>query len=85
MDVIDPGWLSLLPPLAAILLALITREVVVSLFAGIWLGSLFLAQWNPLSATLMSVDRFVFDALPSAGRKPHSPGAAGVSSNSTCA
>ncbi len=63
MDIIDPGWLSLLPPLAAILLALITREVVVSLFAGIWLGSLFLANWNPVSATLMSVDRFVFDAL----------------------
>lgn len=63
MDVIDPGWLSLLPPLAAILLALITREVVVSLFAGIWLGALFLAQWNPLAATLMSVDRFIFDAL----------------------
>ncbi|MGK7311387.1 MAG: Na+/H+ antiporter NhaC family protein [Candidatus Longimicrobiales bacterium M2_2A_002] len=63
MDVIDPGWLSLLPPLAAILLALITREVVVSLFAGIWLGALFIADWNPLTATLMSVDEFALQAL----------------------
>lgn len=67
--VIDPGWLSLLPPLAAILLALITREVVISLFAGIWLGALFLTQWNPLAATLMSVDRFALQAL--AGNPDH--------------
>jgi Na+/H+ antiporter NhaC len=59
--VVDPGWLSLLPPLAAIVLALI------SLFAGIWLGALFLADWNPLGATLMSVDRFALDALAESG------------------
>jgi Na+/H+ antiporter NhaC len=63
MDVVDPGWLSLLPPLAAILLALLTREVVISLFAGIWLGALFLVDWNPLAATLTSVDRFAFESL----------------------
>ncbi|MFO7893312.1 MAG: Na+/H+ antiporter NhaC family protein [Longimicrobiales bacterium] len=69
MDVIDPGWLSLLPPLAAILLALITREVVISLFTGIWLGALFIADWNPLTATLMSVDEFALQAL--AGNPDH--------------
>jgi Na+/H+ antiporter NhaC len=67
--VIDPGWLSLLPPLAAIILALITREVVISLFAGIWLGALFLVDWNPLAATLMSVDEFALQAL--AGSSDH--------------
>ena len=67
--VVDPGWLSLLPPLAAILLALITREVVISLFAGIWLGALFMADWNPLAATLMSVDEFALQAL--AGSADH--------------
>ncbi len=67
--VVDPGWLSLLPPLAAIALALITREVVISLFAGIWLGALFLADWNPLTATLMSVDEFALQAL--AGNPDH--------------
>ena len=60
---IEPGWLSLLPPLAAIALALIFREVVISLFAGVWLGALFLSGYNPVTATLTSVDRFVIEAL----------------------
>ena len=34
-----PAWLSLVPPLIAILLALIFKEVVVSLFVGIWAGA----------------------------------------------
>jgi Na+/H+ antiporter NhaC len=60
---VDPGWLSLLPPLVAIVLALIFREVVLSLFAGIWFGALLLTSYNPLSASLMTVDRFVLGAL----------------------
>ena len=61
--VIDPGWLSLLPPLAAIVMALLFREVVISLFVGVWLGALFLADWNPVTATLRSVDTFAVEAL----------------------
>lgn len=34
-----PLWLSVLPPLIAIVLALIFKEVVVSLFVGIWVGA----------------------------------------------
>ncbi|RIJ37896.1 Na+/H+ antiporter NhaC family protein [Pontibacter oryzae] len=33
-----PMWLSILPPLIAIVLALIFREVLLALFAGIWVG-----------------------------------------------
>jgi Na+/H+ antiporter NhaC len=54
-----PAWLSLVPPLLAIAFALVFREVVISLFAGIWLGALFLAGLNPLTATLGALDRFV--------------------------
>jgi Na+/H+ antiporter NhaC len=61
--VVDPGWLSLLPPLAAIAMALLFREVVISLFVGVWLGALFLAGWNPIEATLTSVDTFAVEAL----------------------
>lgn len=61
--IIEPGWLSLLPPLAAIALALIFREVVISLFAGIWLGALFLARFNPVEGTLSVIDRFVIEAI----------------------
>ncbi|MFQ5678284.1 MAG: Na+/H+ antiporter NhaC family protein [Gemmatimonadota bacterium] len=60
---IYPGWISLLPPLLAIALALLFREVVVSLFLGVWLGALFLAGLNPLSATWRTMDRFAVPAL----------------------
>ncbi len=58
-----PGWLSLIPPLLAIALALIFREVVVSLFAGIWLGALMLAGFNPITGTMAALDSFVLRAL----------------------
>ncbi len=34
-----PLWLSILPPLIAILLALVFKEVIISLFVGIWSGA----------------------------------------------
>lgn len=44
------GWLSVLPPVAAIVLAIATRRVLFSLLAGIFVGSLVLCQWNPIAA-----------------------------------
>ncbi|MBQ2695764.1 MAG: Na+/H+ antiporter NhaC family protein [Clostridia bacterium] len=41
---------ALLPPLIAIALALITKEVYSSLFIGILLGGLFVSNWNPIGA-----------------------------------
>ena len=61
-QLLDPGWLSLVPPLVAIGLALITREVVLSLFAGVWMGALVLAGFNPLVGTAGSLD-FLVEAL----------------------
>lgn len=40
----EPSWTSLLPPLIAIVLAVGTRQVYVSLAAGIWLGSALLTH-----------------------------------------
>ncbi|HEX6132551.1 MAG TPA: Na+/H+ antiporter NhaC family protein [Longimicrobiales bacterium] len=59
---VEPGWLTLLPPLIAIVFALIFREVVVSLFIGIWLGALLLNDWNPLVASLRTLDQFIVGA-----------------------
>lgn len=42
-----PLWLSILPPLLAIFLALVVREVYLSLFAGIWIGSFILLGFQP--------------------------------------
>ena len=45
----DPTWTSLLPPVLAIGLAIGTRQVYLSLAAGVWLGFTILAGWNPLA------------------------------------
>jgi Na+/H+ antiporter NhaC len=60
-----PGWFSILPPLVAIALALIFKEVVISLFAGIWLGAFFVAGLNPFAALFRTIDTFITPALAS--------------------
>jgi len=47
-NVKDFGPLSLLPPLVAIGLCIFTKEVIPSLFVGIWLAGTMLAGWNPV-------------------------------------
>ena len=58
-----PGWFSLVPPLVAILLALLFKEVITALLAGIWLGALTVAGYNPLSALWRTIDTYVVPAL----------------------
>ncbi len=53
------GFLSLLPPLLAIGLALLTRQVFLSLAAGLWIGFVILAGGNPLSGTFDTMDTIV--------------------------
>ncbi|MFB0515518.1 MAG: Na+/H+ antiporter NhaC family protein [Candidatus Neomarinimicrobiota bacterium] len=59
-----PGLVSILPPLMAIALALITKQVLLSLFCGIWLGAVFtLGGYNPATAFLRTVDTYFLRAL----------------------
>ena len=44
------GWLSLLPPIVAILLAIVTQRVVLSLLVGVFAGGFVLEHGNPLPA-----------------------------------
>ncbi|MDH3422464.1 MAG: Na+/H+ antiporter NhaC family protein, partial [Gemmatimonadota bacterium] len=60
---LTPGWFSLVPPLVAIVIALIFREVVTALFAGVWLGALAVAGFNPLAGTWRLIDTFVIPEL----------------------
>nr|WP_256533245.1 Na+/H+ antiporter NhaC family protein [Halovivax cerinus] len=53
------GVLALAPPLLAIVLAMTTRQVLVSLFAGVWVGALLVAGWNPIAATALTMDWLV--------------------------
>ncbi|MBA2244196.1 MAG: C4-dicarboxylate ABC transporter, partial [Gemmatimonadetes bacterium] len=53
------GALSLLPPLLAIALAIWTRQVYLSLAAGVWLGWTLLAGWNPLAGAAAAIEAAV--------------------------
>ncbi|KUK14041.1 MAG: NhaC family transporter [bacterium 42_11] len=63
MEVHPYGFLSLLPPILAILLCFLTKEVLFSLFMGIWVGATILASWNPWSGFLSTFDNYVLRAL----------------------
>ncbi|MBW2369323.1 MAG: Na+/H+ antiporter NhaC family protein [Deltaproteobacteria bacterium] len=43
------GILSVLPPVIAIALAFLTRQVLVSLLVAIWVGATILSGWNPIA------------------------------------
>lgn len=58
-----PGILSILPPLVAIVLALVLRQVVISLFAGIYVGAVFLFDYNIVGGAFRVLDHFVVKAL----------------------
>jgi Na+/H+ antiporter NhaC len=58
-----PGWLSVLPSLIAITFALLFRQVVISLLAGVWLGALFIYNWNPLTAIVRTIDKYIVEAI----------------------
>lgn len=62
----DPTWLSVLPPVLAIVLAIVTRQVYLSLGAGIWLGATILAGGDPLTGLADAIERIVA-VLGSAG------------------
>jgi tetracycline resistance efflux pump len=53
---VEPTWVSVLPPLLAIALAIITRQVFLSLAAGIWLGWTILSGWNPLAGMAGAIE-----------------------------
>ncbi|SFB32685.1 transporter, NhaC family [Lentibacillus halodurans] len=58
------GVLSLLPPVIAIILALITRNVIPALFAGVWLGATMMYDWNPFMGLYASFSDFI---IPNVG------------------
>ena len=55
----DPAWYSVLPPLLAIVLAIWSKQVIPSLFAGIWIGHTLLTQFNPLAGLVAGLDGMI--------------------------
>jgi len=61
-----PGWVSLLPPLLAIVLALAMRSVIPALFAGVWVGAFLVSGFNPWAGLLRTLDTYILGALADA-------------------
>ncbi|MFK7903986.1 MAG: Na+/H+ antiporter NhaC family protein [Chitinophagales bacterium] len=64
-----PTWVSILPPLIAILLALIFKEVISSLFIGIWIGAWMLYGFDVKAffwSFLHTVDKYIIHTLTDA-------------------
>jgi Na+/H+ antiporter NhaC len=55
----DAGIWSIVPPILTIVLAIATKEVLLSLFIGVYCGSLIIASWNPLGALKTMVELLV--------------------------
>ena len=55
----DPTWLSLLPPLLAIVLAIWTRQVYLSLAGGAWIAWTILGGWSPLVGLASTLEGIV--------------------------
>lgn len=55
----DYGYFSLFPPVIAIVLAIRTKQVYVSLLFGIWLGWLIIDDFNPLAGSFDTVQALV--------------------------
>src|SRR5680860_358852 len=67
-----PLWWSILPPLIAIALALVFREVVTSLFVGIFFGAIILATYTHgligiLYGMMHTIDTYILHALTDGG------------------
>jgi len=67
-----PLWLSIIPPLLAILMALVFREVLSSLFAGIFVGAAIIGVYTHgplgiLNGLMSVVDTYIIKALNDSG------------------
>jgi Na+/H+ antiporter NhaC len=51
----DPTWISILPPVLAIVLAIWTRQVYLSLAGGLFFAWTILSGWNPIAGTAASI------------------------------
>lgn len=63
MDAVNFGILSLVPPVLAIALALITKNIIVSLFVTVFVSSTIISGFNPLTGFTTMIHDYIFGAL----------------------
>ena len=63
-----PGWASLVPPLLAILLAILFRQVVVALLIGVIAGAFILGGYDIFVAFQTTIGKFVIESIADGDR-----------------
>ena len=61
----DYGILSILPPVLSIFLAILTRNIMLSLIIGAFSGAMILANFNPFFAMAELVEEYIFIQITS--------------------
>lgn len=57
------GWLSIIPPILAIILSWITQEVLLSLFISVFVGATILTGFNPLTGFAETLNTHIVGSL----------------------
>ena len=58
-----PGILTIIPPILAIILAMIFKEVITALFIGVFAGALLLNNFNILRSFFNVLDKYIINAI----------------------
>ncbi len=58
-----PGILTILPPLLAIILAMLFKEVITALFIGVFTGALLLNDFNIIGSFFNVIDKYIINAV----------------------
>jgi Na+/H+ antiporter NhaC len=62
-----PGWTSILPPLVAIVLALLFRHVLIALLLGVWVGAFLISGMSFVTSFARLLDTHIVDAIADRG------------------
>jgi len=57
------GALAILPPLIAIVIALLSKQTILSLFIGVWAGATIINSWNPLTGFAKSISDYMVPSI----------------------
>ncbi|MEA4987979.1 MAG: Na+/H+ antiporter NhaC family protein, partial [Anaerovorax sp.] len=64
---IDYGFLSVIPPILTIVLAFLTRQVLLSLLIGTFVGATIMQGFNPIYGFMDTFQVYISDAMTNAG------------------
>lgn len=58
-EVVNYGALCLIPPIVTIVLAFVTKQTIISMFLGIWVGATIINGFNPIDGLIGSFKQFI--------------------------